>query len=483
MIRATANAADLTLAERWDLRQPERRLLLWCLVAIALGYLMLLGALPKDGLAVRMPDLLPFALYVLAFAAAHALLALAGFRGDPMLLPLGALLSGIGLMAQVRMGVFDGPERDPVDLLLLPGSVLLLLAVALAGMRGRYRLLAGRGSGRAALWVWALISVGLLAVLLATGQRFRGAVYGLGFLTPTELLKLSVVLYLAVYIQAQLKALSRWKGLLPPLRVLAPLLAFWGLLCAMLLLQRDLGMVVILNLVLLVMLGLGTRHPGWWGYGGLVAAGAGYLLLGVFSHGQRRIDAWLAPFQDPTGSGWQVLQGLSGMYSGGLWGEGFSEARPRYTPIAESDFIYAVIAEELGFAGSALLLLLFLILLARLFTIAARARTPFGMLLATGLATVLSVQTLLNVGGVTKAIPLTGLTLPFISSGGSSLLTVFVSLGLVLAISDGEPPRPKTSGSGSRAGAAARRSPGGPATGAKGRRAGPRTGSGRSRPG
>jgi cell division protein FtsW (lipid II flippase) len=467
MARAKSNPADMTLAERWAFRGPERQLLLSALVAIGLGYLMLLGALPKDNIAVRAPELVPFALYMLAFAAGHAALALAGFRGDAMLLPVSALLCGLGLMAQVRMGVFDAPQRDLLDLLLIPAGVLLLLAVVLAGMRGRYRLLAAFASPRVVPWFWALVSLGLLAVLLATGQRFRGAVYGLGFLTPTELLKLTVVIYLAVFIDARMKALSRWRGLLPPLRLLWPLLAFWALLCGMLLLQRDLGMVLILNLVLLVMLGLGTRHIGWWLYGGTAAVAAGWLLLGVFSHGQRRIEAWLAPFQDPTGSGWQVLQGLSGMYSGGLWGEGFSEARPRYTPIAQSDFIYAVIAEELGFAGSALLLLLFLILIARLYTIAARARTPLGMLLATGIATVFAVQTVLNVGGVTKAIPLTGLTLPFISHGGSSLLTAFISLGLVLAVSDGEPPKSRGKGqgqratSGSGAGAAAQRRRGG----------------------
>jgi len=443
MARAKSNPSDMTMSERWGLRGPERRLLGSALVAIGLGYLMLLGAWPKDGLAVGAPDLAPFALYMLAFVGAHGVLAVAGFRGDVLLLPVTALLCGIGLMAQARMGVFDGATRGWLDLALVPAGVLLMLAVVLAGMRGRYRLLGGGPSRRAALWLWALLSLGLLAALLATGERFRGAVYAAGFVTPTELLKLTAVLYLAVFIDARMKALSRWRSLLPPLRLLGPLLLFWALLCALLLLQRDLGMVLILNLVLLVMLGLGTRHPGWWLYGGALAAGGAYLLLGLFSHGQRRIEVWLEPFRDPTGSGWQVLQGLSGMYSGGLWGEGFSEARPRYTPIAESDFIYAVIAEELGFAGSALLLLLFLVLLGRLFTIAARARTPFGMLIALGISTVFAVQTLLNVGGVTKAIPLTGLTLPFISHGGSSLLTAFAGLGLALAISDGEPPKPR----------------------------------------
>jgi cell division protein FtsW (lipid II flippase) len=191
-------------------------------------------------------------------------------------------------------------------------------------------------------------------------------------------------------------------------------------LLALLMWQRDLGMIAILSLALLALLLAGTRQPGYLIYSALIAGIGGYLLFAFFSHGQRRIAAWADPFQDPTGGGWQILQGLSGMYAGGLWGEGFAQARPRYTPIAESDFIYAVIAEELGFAGSVLLLGFFVLLFARLFHIAARARSPFGMLTATGIATVFAIQTFLNVGGVTKFIPLTGITCPLSATGAAA---------------------------------------------------------------
>ena len=133
------------------------------------------------------------------------------------------------------------------------------------------------------------------------------------------------------------------------------------------------------------------------------------------------------------------------MYAGGLWGDGFGSGNPEYTPIAESDFIYAIIGEELGFVGTALVLAFFLIVVLRGLQIAVRARSGFGLLLATGLTTILAAQVVLNVGGVTSFLPLTGITLPFISQGGSSLVTAFALLGLLLAISDGEPPR-KTGG-------------------------------------
>jgi cell division protein FtsW (lipid II flippase) len=125
------------------------------------------------------------------------------------------------------------------------------------------------------------------------------------------------------------------------------------------------------------------------------------------------------------------------MYSGGLWGEGFGRGSPEYTPIAQSDFIYAVIGEELGFVGCLILLLFFLILLGRGFAVAARTASSFGRLLALGITTIAASQIFLNVAGVTKLVPLTGIPLPFISHGGSSLMTTFMSLGLLLAISDG----------------------------------------------
>jgi cell division protein FtsW (lipid II flippase) len=435
----------ISLADFWHLRAPERQLLLWALLSGLLGYLLLLGARPKEGLDVQLSTLVPFVVYLCAFVSAHLLLVLVRFRGDQLLLPVTALLSAIGLIAQSRTGVFAAGSLGLEKLLLVPLGVALMLSIAIAGRNGRYRLAAR------VTWLWAGLSLLLIALVLVTGQRYRGAVYGLGFITPTELLKMTMVLFSAAFIDSHLKQLSRWRGLLPPLRVIWPLLLVWALLLAMLLLQRDLGLVLILGMMLLAVLAAGTRHPGYLFYGLLLGGAAGMALISFFSHGQRRVEAWLNPFSDPTGASWQVLQGLSGMYAGGLWGEGFSEARPRYTPIAESDLIYAVWSEELGFMGSLLLVLLFTVLLIRLLTLAARARTPFGLMAATGVVTVLSVQTLMNIGGVTKALPLTGITLPLISHGGSSLLTVFASIGLVLAISDGEPVKSRVKVAGSKA--------------------------------
>ena len=418
----------------WELRRPERQLLAGCLFLVALGFAMVLGAGLAAGRRFGLSDLLPLLTYAASLAVVHLTLVLFRFCGDQLLPVAAAFLSGIGLLAQYRLGAFDGADPWASVRFIFPGGVLVMLVVCIAGMRGRYRRLA------AWPWLWAGLSLLLLAGVLITGQRFRGAVYAMGFMTPTELLKVTVLLFLAGLVDRDAKALGNWERpwLVPPFRALLPLLGFWALLAGLLFLQRDLGMFVILSVAFLMLLVTGTARWGYLIYGILTATGVGYLMLTLFAHGQRRILAWQAPFDDPTGAGWQVLQGLSGMYSGGLWGEGFGRGNPEYTPIAESDLIYSVIGEELGFFGCAAVVVFYLILFGRGLRIAGRTGPAFGMLLCLGLTTVTATQTFLNIGGAAKFIPLTGITLPFISQGGSSLLVAFLSLGLILAISDGE---------------------------------------------
>ncbi|NEV64025.1 FtsW/RodA/SpoVE family cell cycle protein [Thiorhodococcus minor] len=438
-----APSRPTTLGEAWALRWPERHLLSICALAIGLGFMMVLGSGYAEGQPFEAMDLTPFLIYGACLAAMHLTLVATRFHGDQILLSSLAFLAGFGLLAQYRMGTLNLSDLTSASLYLFPAGIALMLAACLALMRGRYERL------KDGLWIWAGLSLLLVAALLALGQRYRGGVYGAGLITPTELLKVTVVLYLASFIDRNAKALANWgKGFpRPPLRALLPVGVFWAALTALLLLQRDLGMFVILSVTLLIMLFVGTQRLGYMVLGGLAATAAGYLVLGLFAHGQRRIQAWLSPFDDPTGNSWQILQGLSGMYSGGLWGEGFGEGNPEYTPIAQSDFIYSVIGEELGFVGCVLIVIFFLIFFGRGLGIADQTRSSFGRLVCIGLTTVLATQTFLNLGGVTKFIPLTGITLPFISHGGSSLITSFISLGLLLAISEGAP---KAQGSSAR---------------------------------
>lgn len=428
----SANPLPLDLVKGWELRRGERHLLLACLGCVSLGFLLALGSQHGSGRAIAGSDLMPLVIYGVSLSGLHLALVALAHRGDQVLVVIAALLAGLGLLAQTRMGTLERQHALVPGDLLLPLGLLVMLGVAAAFMDGRHRVLA-RG-----FWVWGGLSLILLILLLVTGQRFRGAVYGLGLITPTELLKVSVVLFVAGFVDRHSRALALWHPdyPLPPWEPLWRLLAFWLALSALLLIQRDLGMLAVLGVPLLALLVTGTHRPGYLVYGLIGALGIGLLMTWLFEHGGRRVAAWLDPFVDPTGDGWQILQGLSGLYAGGLWGEGFGLGSPGYTPIAESDFIYTVIGEELGFLGCAVVLVFFLILFQRGLQIAEQSRCGFGRLLAVGLTAVLATQTFLNVAGVTKLIPLTGVTLPLISQGGASLIATFAGLGLLLAVSD-----------------------------------------------
>jgi cell division protein FtsW (lipid II flippase) len=430
----------IDIADTWDLRAPERALLAWCVVCIALGFVMLWGSTHVGGGVIDRLDFLPLGLYALSLLMLHLMLVTARFRGDQLILVAVAFLSGFGMLAQYRMGSFESEGTTSLNLLLFPIGLVLMGATAIILMRGRYQALA-QGHW---IWVWAGLSLGLLAALLLLGQRFRGGVYAAGLLTPSEILKVTIVLFVAGFVARNTKSLGAWgKGLpLPPWRALLPLAGFWLVLAGLLVVQRDLGLFIILSIALLTILFVGTGRLGYLLFGGIGAAALAGVVLKVLPHGERRVTAWLEPFRDPTGASWQILQGLSGMYSGGLWGEGFGRGSPEYTPIAQSDFIYSVIGEELGFAGCAIVILFFLILFGRGLLVASRAADSYGRAVGTGLVTVLATQTFLNIGGVTKLVPLTGLPLPFISHGGSSLITGFIVLGILLAISEGQPAAP-----------------------------------------
>lgn len=427
-----------SIARMWELRTAERSLLGWCLLCISVGFLMLWGSNAAGPGRIAWQDLLPLGLYALSLLTMHLLFVFANFRGDQILVVAVSFLSGFGMLAQYRMGSFETQETISRNLVLFPIGFLLITGLAISLMRGRYRVLA-QGNW---IWIWPAVSLGLLFLLFAFGQRFRGGVYSVGLLTPSELLKVTIVLFLAGYVDRQSKTLSDWgrRFPVPPWRTLLPLAVFWLVLATLLVVQRDLGLLVVLSVALLVILFVGTGRYGYLLLGALGAVGSVALVKLLAPHGARRIGAWLDPFQDPTGGSWQILQGLSGMYSGGLWGEGFGRGNPEYTPIAQSDFIYTVIGEELGFAGGVIVVVFFLILFGRGFVLSSRSGCSYGQLVGVGMITILATQTFLNLAGVTNFLPLTGIPLPFISHGGSSLLTGFVAVGLLLAISDGGAP-------------------------------------------
>jgi len=354
-----------------------------------------------------------------------------GLRSLPGVGSLVLLISGWGFLARTRMEGADGLSLAAVSYWLLPAGWLLWITAWALLRRGRVDLM------RSGYLLAGFSSLLLLGALLAMGTRYRGAMFGPGNMTPTELLKFLAPLCWAGLLARARKALQ--DGGLSAVRALLPSFVFWALLGGLLMVQRDLGMWVMLSATFASMVCLATQRLSWLFTALLAAVGMLWGLAHFFPHGGRRIQAWLDPFADPTGTGWQTLQGLTAMFSGGFWGIGFGEGAPERVPIVHSDFVYVIIAEEFGWTGCVLLVLAFI----GLFRLAPLLYTMHGNsflgMLSLGWLFSLSIQTLVNLGGVVKLLPITGVPLPLVSAGGSSLLVSLTLLGLVMAASDSSP--------------------------------------------
>ena len=297
-------------------------------------------------------------------------------------------------------------------------------------------------------YTWLLIGLLLLALTFIIGVNPEGAglTLWLGgplgvFFQPAELLKLLFVAYLAAYL-AEKREVARSLGVHPEhphyltLPYLMPLLAMWGVALILLMAQQDLGAAVLLYLSFLIMLYLASGQLRYLAIGGallIVAACAGYLLIGRV---QGRMDTWLNPWADAAGSSYQIVQSLIALASGSGIGQGLGQGWPDVIlPAAHTDMPLAAIGEELGLIGTLGVVACFAIFTVRGLRVASIARTTFGRLLAAGLASLIGMQAWIIMAGNANLAPLTGVTLPFVSYGGSSLLMSFLGLGLLLQIS------------------------------------------------
>lgn len=409
--------------------------LVFAWAAPTLAFLWLWGATEAGGDLLTVRDLVPWAIYTLGVFAAALVFHIAKSSFDTSILAPIFLLSGLGVALRYRLNIDDAFDPTALSNYVFPIGILALLGAYFLFRNGRYAWLSRFG------WIYAIGSLGTVAALIAFGSRFRGAYYGPGLITPTEPVKLAIVALLASFLARHTEAFTSRRGRIriPPLEVYMPILVFGGALAALFALQRDLGIIVILGFTTIAMVTLASGDL----WRGVAAAGllgvAWYYASPYFPHGVARIDIWQNPFADPTNRGWQILQSLTGLFAGGLWGAGLGVGEPNRIPTASSDFIYAAIGEELGFLGSALVIFIWFTFVARGFTAAKAVPDPFGRLLIAGLVTLFTVQSLLNIGGATKAIPLTGVTLPFLSHGGASLITSFTAVGLILAVNESRP--------------------------------------------
>jgi len=442
---------DIHPRPRWT----EARLLAIVGVALVVGSVSLSAGLTGK-LALYAPQGL--SVYLLALAGAHVAQVLAGRRSDEVLLPVVGLLGGISLLLMQRLPQ-DLQTLEVGDSTLGLGEVQLVwlvLAIAIATTLG----IVVRSDSwlRRYKYTWAAAGIGLLLLTFVFGTDVAGQrlTLRIGPLSgqPSELLKVILVVFLAGYLSENRPLLIEQDTRigpirLPPLPYLAPMVAMWAIALLIVVIQRDLGAALLFFAVFLALVYAATGRISLVVIGTILFFAGSALMADLFPHVRARVEIWLDPFADPLGAGFQIVQSLHAFARGGLIGTGLGEGLPMVggrLPIPEvhTDFPLAALGEELGLVGVIAILGLFFVVIERGLRIGASAADDFRAILATGLALVVGVQAFIIAAGNLKVLPLTGVTLPFVSYGGSSLVVNAIVVGLLLALSDKgvEPPPP-----------------------------------------
>jgi peptidoglycan glycosyltransferase len=412
-------------------RNTELGLILLGAVITTGGYV-----LASLGRSATLPaDLVPFLGIVLALlGAAHVATRRLAPGADGMLLPLAALLNGIGYVFIARLDHDLAALQSMWTAVGILAFVLTLLVVRRARDLERYR------------YTFALLGVGLLMLPLVPGigQNINGnriwiRVAGASF-QPGELAKIVLGVFFASYLVEKRELLSetrRFLGLMLPqlnLKHLGPLLLAWSVSLVVMLAEKDLGSSLLFFALFLAMLWVATARAAYLGMGAALFGAGSFVAWQTFAHVEERVQIWLDPW--PHDVGFQLVQSMFALAAGGLAGTGLSLGNPQRIPVVTTDFIFAAIGEELGLFGTTAVLAAILLMVGAGLRIAIRADSPFDKLLATGLTTILAVQSFIIIGGVIRVVPLTGVTLPFVSYGGSSLVANYILLALLMRISD-----------------------------------------------
>lgn len=384
---------------------------------------------------------IPLIVWLMCALAGHIWLNYRLPRYDPYIFPLSMFLTGWGIVIIERVAP---AFADRQVIWLAVGTPVLLLTASLPYV---LRWL------RTYRYVLLLLGLLLLVATIFLGRNPSGLAgapqlwlgFGSVYFQPSEALKIILVAFLASYLAEQYPALraeelsSQQGRLVVSPRIIGPILLMWGICILMLVWQRDLGTAILFFVVFLLLLYVagGSLLVLLSGAALILLAGiAGYSLFSVV---ELRIDVWLNPWPEADGRAYQIVQSLMAFAAGGIFGEGIGQGLPTFIPIVHSDFIFAAIAEEWGLLGVLTLIVCLATLVTRGLTIAVHQQTqPFRALLAVGLSMLFAVQGIMIMGGVLKLIPLTGVTLPFVSYGGSSLVITFVIIGLLLRLSSGE---------------------------------------------
>ena len=427
-------------------RGAEFRLLLPILLLVPFGFVVTNMAIAGAG---EVGDLSLAIGYVVLIGGAHLLLVAFGHRGDQLILPAVGAMGGMGMIMLNRLPQdLAGTSAFGIELG-MAGTQLLWFGIGIVAMLAIAVGLRDDGILRHYKYSWAAIGIALLAATLVLGYEVNGARLWIDLgpvsVQPGELLKIVLVIFIAGYLAETRTLLTSARmriGFIsiPPLPYFLPMLVLFAVVMLIVVRLNDLGTALLFFGIFLTMLFVATGRRSYVLIGLVLFVAGSFVAYRLFGHVQARVDVWLDPFADPLGAGFQPVRALYALGRGGIFGEGLGQGLVTLggnltIPFVHTDFIFTAIAEELGLLGAFALLGLAMVLVFRGLRIAALARDDFGALLAVGLTASLGLQTLIIIGGNTKLIPLTGITLPFVSYGGSSVLASFIMIGLLLAVS------------------------------------------------
>jgi peptidoglycan glycosyltransferase len=408
-----------------------------------LGLVLLAGfitggayALASLGKTASLPaNLGPFLVVVVGLVViAHIAIGVLAPSADQTLLPLAGLLNGIGYVFIVRLNRHEAGLQAVWTALGVGAFVGTLVVIRRARDLDRYRYVFGFGG----------VGLLLLPLLPVVGENIGGSRVWVHFgplnFQPGEFAKIALVVFCASYLAEKREVLSQGDRRLgpiplPDLRALGPVALAWGLSIVVMVAERDLGMSMLYFGLFIIMLFVATGRRRYVGAGVAMFAAAAWAAYQGFAHVRVRFKVWLNPWPVAQSSGFQIVQSMFAFGAGGLTGTGLALGSPTRIPAVQTDFIFAAVGEELGLAGTLALLIAFLLIVGSALRIAVRADQPLDKLVAVGAAAIFGLQTFIIVSGVIRLLPLTGLTLPFVSYGGSSLLANYVLLALLIRIS------------------------------------------------
>ena len=415
-------------------RNTELALLLMAVVVILAAYI-----LASLGRLAEIPaNIVPFLIVILGLLlVAHVATRRLAPQADPVLLPLAGLLNGFGYVFIARLDEDLAGLQATWTLLGVGAFIATLLVVPRTRWLEQYR------------YTLMLVGIGLLVLPLVpiVGQEINGARIWVSLgpinFQPGEFAKIAFAIFFAAYLveKRELLAMSsrRFLGMaFPEARHLGPILVAWSASLLVMVAEKDLGSSLLFFTLFVVLLWVATERSSYLVMSLIMFAGGSLISYNRFGHVRQRVEVWLDPFGDPLGDGFQVTQAAFALADGGLTGTGLGVGSPNTEniPAVETDFIFAIIGEELGLMGTTAVLVAFMLMIGGGLRIALVAERPFEKLLATGLTTLLGFQAFIIIAGVIGVLPLTGVTLPFVSYGGSSLLANWVLLALLLRISD-----------------------------------------------